>query len=40
LERFPIYVLNVTLPPDEVDAMYEPRKMVLGYKVGLGDVAE
>lgn len=33
LERHPIYVLNVTIPPDEVDTAYEPRKAVLGYKV-------
>jgi DNA mismatch repair protein MLH3 len=34
LERYPIYVLNVTLPPDEVDVAYEPKKGLLGYKVG------
>ncbi|WVR06205.1 hypothetical protein IAU60_003235 [Kwoniella sp. DSM 27419] len=32
LEQHPIYVLNVTLPSSEVDALYEPRKGVLGYK--------
>lgn len=32
LERYPVYVLNLTLPADEVDASYEPSKMTLGYK--------
>lgn len=32
LERYPVYVLNLTLPADEVDASYEPRKMTLGYR--------
>ncbi|WVF69283.1 hypothetical protein IAT40_004059 [Kwoniella sp. CBS 6097] len=32
LERYPIFVLNITLPPNEVDVSYEPRKGVLGYK--------
>jgi DNA mismatch repair protein MLH3 len=34
LERHPIYVLNITLPSTDVDASYEPKKGVLGYKVG------
>lgn len=33
LERYPIYVLNVTLPSEDVDASYEPRKRILGYRV-------
>lgn len=33
LERHPIYVLNITLPSTDVDASYEPKKGVLGYKV-------
>ena len=33
LERYPVYVLNVTIPPEDVDALYEPRKKLLGYKV-------
>ncbi|XAO21747.1 hypothetical protein I312_100502 [Cryptococcus bacillisporus CA1280] len=32
LEKYPIYVLNVTLPAGELDVSYEPRKSVLGYK--------
>nr|XP_019000858.1 uncharacterized protein I203_06500 [Kwoniella mangroviensis CBS 8507]OCF64319.1 hypothetical protein I203_06500 [Kwoniella mangroviensis CBS 8507] len=32
LERHPIYVLNVTLPSEEVDVSFEPAKGVLGYK--------
>lgn len=32
LERYPLYVLNLKLPADEVDASYEPRKMTLGYR--------
>lgn len=32
LERHPVYVLTITLPAHEVDALYEPRKSVLGYK--------
>lgn len=28
-----MYVLNVTIPSEDVDALYEPRKKVLGYKV-------
>ncbi|KAK8858431.1 hypothetical protein IAR55_002658 [Kwoniella newhampshirensis] len=32
LERHPIYVLNVTLPAGDVDAAYEPRKHLLGYR--------
>ncbi|GFZ45397.1 hypothetical protein JCM24511_03123 [Saitozyma sp. JCM 24511] len=32
LERHPIYVLNITLPSTDVDASYEPKKGVLGYK--------
>lgn len=31
LERYPVYVLNLTLPADEVDASYEPRKVTFGY---------
>ncbi|KAL1408393.1 DNA mismatch repair protein [Vanrija albida] len=34
LERYPIYVLNVSIPPDELDATYDPRKATLGYKDG------
>jgi hypothetical protein len=34
LERHPVYVLNITLPSTDVDASYEPKKGVLGYKVG------
>ena len=34
LEMHPIYVLNLTIPSDELDASYEPRKALLGYKVG------
>lgn len=30
LERYPIYVLNITLPAEEIDASYEPRKTTLG----------
>ncbi|WWD04674.1 hypothetical protein V865_002745 [Kwoniella europaea PYCC6329] len=32
LERHPIYVLNVTLPSEEVDVSFEPAKGILGYK--------
>ncbi|OWZ46252.1 DNA mismatch repair protein MLH3 [Cryptococcus neoformans c45] len=32
LERYPIYVLNVTLPAGELDVSYEPQKGILGYK--------
>ncbi|WWC62376.1 uncharacterized protein I303_104972 [Kwoniella dejecticola CBS 10117] len=32
LERHPIYVLNVTLPPDDIDASFEPAKGIMGYK--------
>lgn len=33
LERHPVYVLSLTVPSHEVDAMYEPRKSTLGYRV-------
>ncbi|WRT67606.1 uncharacterized protein IL334_004578 [Kwoniella shivajii] len=32
MERHPIYVLNVSMPSDEVDVSYEPQKGMLGYK--------
>ncbi|WVQ96780.1 hypothetical protein IAU59_003887 [Kwoniella sp. CBS 9459] len=32
LERYPVYVLNITLPPNELDVSYEPQKGVLGFK--------
>ncbi|WVW84464.1 hypothetical protein I302_106498 [Kwoniella bestiolae CBS 10118] len=32
LERHPIYVLNVTMPSEEVDVSFEPAKGILGYK--------
>ncbi|OCF31280.1 hypothetical protein I316_07066 [Kwoniella heveanensis BCC8398] len=32
LERYPIYILNISLPSNELDIAYEPRKGVLGYK--------
>ncbi|WVQ65973.1 uncharacterized protein L199_004151 [Kwoniella botswanensis] len=32
LERHPIYVLNVSLPSEEVDVSFEPAKGILGYK--------
>lgn len=32
LERYPVYVLNVTLSAGELDVSYEPQKGVLGYK--------
>lgn len=35
LERFPVYVLNVKLSPDEVDAAYDARKTTIGYQVRL-----
>ena len=33
MERHPVYVLNITIPHEDVDAAYEPRKGILGYKV-------
>lgn len=33
LERYPIYVLDVTLPAEEVDVAYDPKKRILGYRV-------
>jgi DNA mismatch repair protein MLH3 len=33
LERYPIYVLDVTLPAEEVDLAYDPKKRILGYRV-------
>ncbi|BEJ14983.1 hypothetical protein CspHIS471_0407500 [Cutaneotrichosporon sp. HIS471] len=32
LERFPVYVLNISLPSSEVDAAYDARKSTIGYK--------
>ncbi|KLT45528.1 hypothetical protein CC85DRAFT_325650 [Cutaneotrichosporon oleaginosum] len=32
LERFPIYVLNITLPSADVDAAYDARKLTIGCK--------
>ncbi|WVQ80577.1 hypothetical protein IAT38_002682 [Cryptococcus sp. DSM 104549] len=32
LERHPVYVLNVSVPPGELDVSYEPRKGIIGYK--------
>jgi DNA mismatch repair protein MLH3 len=37
LERFPIYVLDVTLPAEEVDLAYDPKKRILGYRVSLSE---
>ncbi|WOO77767.1 DNA mismatch repair protein MLH3 [Vanrija pseudolonga] len=31
-ERYPIYVLNVTVPPEGVDATYDPKKRQHGYR--------
>jgi hypothetical protein len=33
LERYPIYVLDVTLPAEEVDVAYDTKKRILGYRV-------
>ena len=35
LERYPIYVLDVTLPAEEVDLAYDPKKRIFGYRVSL-----
>jgi hypothetical protein len=35
LERYPIYVLDVTLPAEEVDLAYDSKKRILGYRVRL-----
>ncbi|WVQ72847.1 hypothetical protein IAR50_002408 [Cryptococcus sp. DSM 104548] len=32
LERHPVYVLNVSIPPAEIDLSYEPRKGIMGYE--------
>ena len=31
--RYPIYVLDVILPAEEVDLAYDPKKRILGYRV-------
>jgi DNA mismatch repair protein MLH3 len=33
LERYPIYVLDVTLPFEDVDVAYDPKKRLLGHRV-------
>lgn len=32
-DRYPIYVLNLTIPPEEVDLVYDPKKRMVGYGV-------
>jgi DNA mismatch repair protein MLH3 len=33
LERHPVYVLDISLPPEDVDAAFDPRKSTIGYGV-------